>query len=266
MPRNNQTTVEKKPERITRNMSVEIFKKMYWSVEELNAFCQTVGLSTNGVKEEKTQRVAHFLRTGVKLAPKTVAQTGPKDSERGRLRRETVVRHYKNDPATRKFFQDQLGGDFKFSVLFHNYRRDVLSKGEAVTYGQLADALREIQKTKKTPTQGLSDACEFNRFLSDYSQHEKQRRPGDAKAAWAKLIQYSGPHNYAHYKANIEGLNSDSESSEESSSTEIVQAGKRSKVTFFGDKAKAVTTSSTQPSADNQQAQTTNSESLKRKR
>lgn len=198
--------IKKKPDVLTNTLSAKDFQSFYWSVKELNEFCQQHQLSVAGDKADKCFRIARFLATGERLAPKVSRRAGLKDSQRGKLSRDTEVINYVNDAETRAFFQSELGQNFKFTVIFHNYRRELLASGKTVTYGDLVDALEHIQKQGHAPTEGLSDACEYNRFTSEFAKHEKCREPDDAKNAWHKLIQYSGPHTYQHYKQHIEGI------------------------------------------------------------
>ncbi len=198
--------IKKRPPKINEDMCPDSFLSFYWTVHELNTFSQLVNLSTIGDKQTKTERIAHYLKTGERKSPTVKRPSGPKDSDRGPLHLTTVVQHYKNDEATRNFFKQHLGANFKFTVIFHNHRRHLLASGEKVTYGQLVEAIEYIQKCNKAPTQGLSDACEFNRFLSKYAQNEPLYTINDARKAWAKLILYSGPHTYEHFKSNIENL------------------------------------------------------------
>lgn len=50
-------------------ISEKEFKSYYWLKSELLQFCHDVTLSTHGGKQEVAERIALFLRTGVKQKP-----------------------------------------------------------------------------------------------------------------------------------------------------------------------------------------------------
>ncbi len=192
-----------RPDALSRDISHIDFLEYYWLKSELLAFCTQNKLPTSGSKSELTERISYYLQTGELLKPKTKKHKGVRDSEKGVITATTIVENYMNDVATRNFFLDYIGPYFKFTVPFHEHRKKLLKNGDKFTYGGLAQFwVDENHKKKSNPSykQLITPSCEYNKFLQDFSNSERNTKNGAARDAWMRLRNIKGPKTYSHYK------------------------------------------------------------------
>jgi len=180
--------MDKRPP-LNKNISVDDFRAFYWLKTELVGFCRQEGLRKQGGKIEVADRIEAYLRTGVK---ETAVSTASKkrrtplskfDWNNETLTLETVITdNYKNSENVRAFFQEQIGGTFKFNVVFMNWMKQNAGK-------TLADAVNEwkaIKAAKKTGKQRTTIApqFEYNRYIRDFLDDNPDKTKADAIQFW----------------------------------------------------------------------------------
>lgn len=148
-------------------MSEKDFRNYYWLKVELTQFCKELGLSTLGGKEEISQRIAYFLKNGMKLkSSKAVSQ--PKiNSYNQSLSLSTIVsKSFTCSRIVRDFFESEVGPEFKFSVLLQNY----IKNNPGITF---ADIITEYYRQKECKKKGelktnIGPQFEYNQFTRSY--------------------------------------------------------------------------------------------------
>ena len=198
-------TDQDKSKKLIDNLAPEEFKANYWLKSDLRDFCTLHAIAAEGSKEELTIRIETFLRTGKKIASIPKQKVKGWDCEK-KLTRSTLVVNYKSDPATRAFFETEIGNHFHFTAHLHEFRRTKLAKGEPLTYGDLIDEWKEEYERRRDPNYVplIPKSCEFNQFMRDFFASEKgvNRTRKKAFAAWRKARSLQGPHTYKNYKVH----------------------------------------------------------------
>lgn len=98
------------------------FRNYYYLLSELKAFCKETGLPSSGSKDELTERIHLFLKTGETLTPvkkavksKTITTTTP----------DTVIEeNIKCSEVHRAFFKEIIGPGFGFNVAFQKWLKE----------------------------------------------------------------------------------------------------------------------------------------------
>lgn len=130
---------------LNKNINPEQFLNYYWLKEDLYNFCKANNLPRSGSKQDLTDRIVHFLRTGEIL----------------RIRKNNIVKEqtnlsnislysiiptgYKNDEKHRAFFKSIIGEKFKFNVPFMNWMKENSGK----TYQEAINEWFRLVKEKK---------------------------------------------------------------------------------------------------------------------
>lgn len=145
-------------------ISVEDFTKTYYYKYELIDFCHQNKLPYSGQKVELEKRIIAFLK-GEKIAvevkskkTKWVQDTLGLDCQ--------VTDNYKNNQATRNFFESVIGSSFKFNGAVMNYKR--LHPNELVTYQDLVSAYyadKIDQKAGITTSERYYKGNRYNKFV-----------------------------------------------------------------------------------------------------
>ena len=107
--------MEKRPE-LNSELKASVFREYYYLKEELVSFCRINDWPTSGSKIELTNRIAHFLETGVIVHPhrKTKKRVTIVDlSENTIIEEDFVCSEYH-----RGFFREKIGKSFSFNVAF----------------------------------------------------------------------------------------------------------------------------------------------------
>jgi len=155
------------------------FLVFYWLKSELVEFCRANGLSTVGSKGVLTERIAHFLRTGELLLP----TTRPKLKSDGQVPTlETIITaDYRSNQINRAFFEEVIGKRFHFSTAFQQFFKDHVGKtfGDAVAYWYKLE-----EQAKSGAKKDIAPQFEYNRFMRDYNEANRDAPHKDAVAAW----------------------------------------------------------------------------------
>ncbi|CAE7793869.1 unnamed protein product [Symbiodinium sp. CCMP2456] len=185
-------------------LDVDVFKACYWEVKELAAFCREHGLSTSGVKADVTQRVETYLRTGKRATEPDVKSsshlTGARDSALpGGLKLTTPVCNYKNDAATRAFFQQHCGAGFRFNEYLRGFAKGV-PEGQDLTYGDLVQGWKEAEGERKEGKTAIGKQFEYNQFTRDFFAANAGGSREEMMEAWRAVRSYQGPNTYEEFK------------------------------------------------------------------
>ncbi|MCC2328540.1 DUF6434 domain-containing protein [Bacillus wiedmannii] len=187
---------------LSTSISVEDFLDYYWLKEELQDFCRSVGLSTAGGKIEITERIAKYLRTGVKEKYVTrnatsVRSSSPSNSvSYGDLTLDTVIKPgFKCTQNHRNFFKSVIGPKFHFSVELQDYIKANVGK----TYHDVVEEYYRIQERKKAGVRTtISKQFEYNTFIRDYyDDPQNEGKPlSEAINAWKEVRSQRGANVY----------------------------------------------------------------------
>lgn len=185
---------------LKRGLSPEVFKNCYWDRKEMADFCRQEGLSTSGLKEDVTCRIAEYLENGSRAGPVAAkrARTGPPDSSKP-LKLTTPVVNYKNDAKTREFFQQHCGPNFRFNSYLRQFAKGVPA-GESPTYGDLIQGWRAAEDQRAKGSSEIGKQFEYNQFSRDYFAEEPDGTRKGMMEAWAEVRAIQGPNTYAFYK------------------------------------------------------------------
>lgn len=196
--------MELKP-KLTKEISLPNFKNHYWLKVELIKFCQANELSTVGSKQELVHRIEAFITTGCKINLKINQLDTFRDSQQP-IKVDTLVRNYKNDAATRRFFVEQIGKHFRFNAFLRQFtNKHNISAG--LTYGDLVKGWLAEESKKKDPhyKSDIDKQFEYNQFTRDFFANEKGKTQLDVIQAWNILKTLPGEKTYAHYKRRRDG-------------------------------------------------------------
>ena len=171
----------------------EEFLTYYWLKEELCTFCKTNTLSGSGSKDELTQRVYTYLKTGTIIEPskkvliKSTAKNTPLSLE------SLIPQGYKNDEKHRSFFKSQIGVHFKFNVQFMDWMKENSGK----TY---KDAILEWNRIATEKKQGkkieISSQFQYNQYTRDFFKANPDAKREDAIKCWNYKKSLPGHNTY----------------------------------------------------------------------
>jgi len=174
------------------------FLEYYFLKEELVVFCKTNGLSASDKKDELTQRIYEYLKSGIKnnKIKRTVKRKVIGISE------DTVIGpNISCSEVHRKFFEDRIGKSFKFKLTFQDWLRDNPNK----TYGDAVEAYYDVINDKKQTTIGKQ--FQYNQYIRDFFVDNKRRKLADAIKCWKYKKSLKGHNKYE--KSDLIALNDD---------------------------------------------------------
>jgi len=181
--------------------SLDSLNNYYWLKKELLTFCKNNKLSSQGSKQEITQRINDFfMGVVVDITSKKKKTIGKPDSN-AEITVDTPVINYKNDVKTREFFIGQIGEQFKFNSYLRQFtnKKNILPD---MTYADLVDGwiLFEKDRHENKETHPISEQFEYNRFIKDFFVSEVNSTLKGAIEAWNKLKSLRGDNTYQAYK------------------------------------------------------------------
>lgn len=178
---------------LTKEISVESFKDFYWLKEELQTFCRANGISATGAKQDITDRIELFLRTGVVKKPKTIKKMSPPVD----LSLDTVItENHRCSQHVRAFFKTIIP-KFHFSTYIQHYFKNNVGK----TYLDVRNAwYEEEEERKKDPsyTKNIAPQFEYNQFIRDFfsDPNNKGKSRKEAIEAWYDIKKLPGSNQY----------------------------------------------------------------------
>lgn len=187
---------------LTAFSSPDVLSKFYWLKKELYDFCRTHSLSASGSKSDLIANIKQFLTTGEKTGATAKSKNTPLRDSQNPISLDTKVVHYKNDTATRKFFQDHIGKHFHFNEYLRQFASKTFHDTENLTYGDLVNGWIKSEKIKndKNYKAEIGNQFEYNQFIRDFFMHENDKTLHDAIAAWNIIKTQPGDRSYEHYK------------------------------------------------------------------
>lgn len=191
--------MEERPE-IGSISNGEELRRWYWRKDELIVHARRLGLKTGGGKFEILDRIARFLDTGDSQQP-TEVENKPKskfDWHAESLSPRTVITdNYKNTQNVRRFFQSEIGPDFRFNIAFMDWMKDNAGR----TLSDACEAYRAIQVQARMPgfKTKIKSHNQFNQYTRDFLQDNPELGMADVRHVWAlkiKLPSSDGRHVY----------------------------------------------------------------------
>ncbi len=180
--------------------SGEELQRWYWRKDELIVHARHLGLKTSGAKFVILDRIAHFLDTGDSVLQTDVANK-PKSKfdwhAESLSRRTAITDNYKNTQNVRRFFQSEIGPDFRFNIAFMDWMKDNAGR----TLSDACEAYRAIQIQAKMPgfKTKIKSHNQFNQYTRDFLQNNPEMGMADVRRVWAlkiKLPSSDGRHVY----------------------------------------------------------------------
>lgn len=173
------------------HLDADIFCQYYYLKEELIAFCREQGLSASGGKEEITERIAIFLKTGKKTP--AVRKQRKKPVQRTAIRKEDLIEaEFVCTQTHRAYFEQELGSSFSFHVAFQKW----LKANAGKTYAEALEAYETIQQKQTKGTTVIDRQFEYNTYIRAFFAANKDRTLADAITCWKYKKQQKGSHMY----------------------------------------------------------------------
>lgn len=181
--------MSERPE-LSRELDSRSFRSYYYLKEELVAFCRQNNLPVSGGKIELTDRIACFLDTG------TVSQATAKRKSSvlvGEITEETIIEsNIVCSEKHRAFFLEKIGKSFSFNVLFQRW----LKANAGKTYKDAIEAYHQILEEKKKSKTTIDKQFEYNTYIRDFFEDNKDMRLEDAIACWKYKKSLKGHNRY----------------------------------------------------------------------
>lgn len=162
---------------LSSTITLNDFKKYYWTVKQLRVFCQQHKLASSGSKIDLTDRICQFLLEG-DVSPVIKVKSPLPDSCRG-ITSTTPVINYKNDAKTRDFFITELGSKFRFNHYLRGFAKK--THDGSLCYG---DLVRGYKASLSEPPPPIGDQFKFNKFQRDFFKDNPSATRSDCIKAW----------------------------------------------------------------------------------
>lgn len=181
---------------LTKDINPEEFLGYYWLKAELSQFCRSEGIPASGNKEELTQKIELYLRTGNIEQTKKRANGKKRESRKDALSLETIItKNHRCSQDVRVFFQSVIP-KFHFSTYIQTYFKENIGK----TYQDAVDAWHEEEERKKTPgyQREIGKQFQYNQFMRDFFRDpkNKEKTRTDAIVEWNKTKKKFGKQKY----------------------------------------------------------------------
>ena len=177
---------------LNKNTPVKEFKEYYYLKEELVNFCRKEGLKTSGNKEELTERISYYLKTG-KETPSKIKTTTKKTTNLKNIKiTDKIGKNFSCTEQSREFFKEQIGESFSFKVPFQKW----LKSNENKTYEDAINQYYEILKENKNKKTTISKQFEYNQYIRDFFQNNKGKTLKEAIKCWNYKKTLKGSNKY----------------------------------------------------------------------
>ena len=168
--------MENRPE-LNRSLDGKTFQNYYYLKEELIAFCRQEGLQTTGGKDVLTERISHYLDSGIKLTSKTSSRSADvSDITEDSLIENDFVCSQKH----RAFFEEKIGKGFTFNVVFMKWLRSNAGK----SYRDAIEEYNSIIEKKKKEKTTIDKQFRYNTYIRDFFAENQGRTLEDAIICW----------------------------------------------------------------------------------
>ncbi|MDA3901292.1 MAG: DUF6434 domain-containing protein [Spirochaetes bacterium] len=171
----------------------EEFLNYYWLKEELFSFCKENSLPGSGSKDELTQRIFKYLKTGEIAEPQKKRHDKP-DTDNTLLSLDSLItRYYRNDENHRAFFKSQIGDHFKFNVPFMNWMKANPGKPYRKAISEWKKIYNEKKLGRKTE---ISSQFQYNQYTRDFFKGNPNAKREDAIKCWKYKKSLPGHNKY----------------------------------------------------------------------
>ncbi len=182
--------------KLDKKTAAEGFMNFYWLKVELYSFCKDLNIPTSGNKEDLTQRIYAYLKTGKVNIP----------TKKNKIKQQTVFNHlnldskipqkYKNDERHRAFFKSEIGEHFKFNVPFMNWMKTNSGK----TYKEAISEWNRIITAKKLGYKTeISSQFQYNQYTRDFFIANPKAKRDDAIKCWKYKKSLPGHNRYEEH-------------------------------------------------------------------
>ncbi len=176
---------ERRP-KISDIVSGTELKRWYWLKKELADQAKTIGVKSTGAKFDILERIAHFLDTGETIWPgdKAAVKTSTFDWHSELLTRNTLITDsYKNSQNVRRFFKQEIGSDFKFTIAF----MDWIKTNVGQSLGSAIEEYHAQKKQMRTPgfKTDIKPHNQFNQYTRDILDYAPGMKMSDVRRIWA---------------------------------------------------------------------------------
>jgi hypothetical protein len=186
---------EFRPE-LTRELSVEEFRRWRWRKDQLQAFCRSSGMVCGGSKGEILQRIETWLLQGGPPSGqvKQPRRGQPKSGQSGSVARGAgemptsfsdqtkIGRGWRCTALLRAYFVERLGKSFRFNEPLRRFLRE----GVGRSLGEAVEVYRRAMRGPKLP---IGRQFEYNQHVRRYHQEHPGATHAQMVAAWQVLKQ-----------------------------------------------------------------------------
>ncbi|MFJ7738837.1 DUF6434 domain-containing protein [Lysinibacillus sp. NPDC097287] len=181
--------------KLTKDISVAVFKDFYWLKEELQSFCRESEISASGSKIEISNRIESFLWTGEIKKPIRKSQAKKMEPQVDLSLDTVITENHRCSQHVRAFFKTVIP-KFHFSTYIQNYFKNNVGK----TYHDVVNAWYEEDERQKAPSykKNIAPQFEYNQFVRDFFSDPKNqgRSREEAIEAWNDIKKLPGCNQY----------------------------------------------------------------------
>jgi hypothetical protein len=149
--------------KLNRKTTPADFLSFYWLKEELIGFLREQRLSTVGSKQDLTDRIRHFLETGLteNKAPKKSAKRA--DMPKTFSRQSVVGPGWRCSQDLRAFFEREIGPHFHYDGIMRDFIHQKIGK-------TLQEAIETWEAAQRNPgpEKPIAPQFEYNRHIREY--------------------------------------------------------------------------------------------------
>lgn len=172
---------------LSSDLDAEVFRQYYYLKKELVIFCQEHALSVAGNKQELTERIICFLRTGMKT--KSANRRKIVRKQIGEITLQTLIEpDVVCSEQHRTFFKRTIGTSFTFRVAFQKW----LKTHAGSTY---AEAIQAWYALQEKPAE-IDRQFEYNTYIRDFFRNNPGKSLQEAILCWNEKKKRSGTRCY----------------------------------------------------------------------
>lgn len=173
------------------------FRNYYYLKEELVDFCRANGLPVSGGKLEITDRIAHFLDTGMILPSSSKSKSA---ANIGVITEESKIEpDFICSEIHRTFFKDKIGKNFSFNVAFQKWLKSNTGK----TYADAITAYCQILEDKKSKKTTIDKQFEYNTYIRAFFENNRGKSLEEAIQCWKYKKSLPGHNRYEESDLDI---------------------------------------------------------------
>ena len=185
--------------KLNSKIDVKDFLNFYWLKQELFSFCKIHNIPTSGSKDDLTQRIYGYLKTGkIIISSKKIVKLQKVD---GPLSLDLKIPEgYKNDKKHRDFFKYEIGDHFKFNIPFMNWMKENSGKTykEAILEWNIIIEGKKQGKKTEIPSQ-----FQYNQYTRDFFKANPKAKRSDAIKCWKYKKSLPGHNRYEISDLNV---------------------------------------------------------------